>query len=219
MARGQELLSGHLIPKCPGYQCGPCSTTNLMVAHWGAFAKRVLRNYTRKYMFKFLKIEKRRRAIVMRGNMARRTPNPQYGPFRPIDIHECSSDYDDEPTYSVAPAASDVPTAAPGLHLQPVARIDRALDALSAPSSTRLCQAAGPSTFREEVPIADIHRTTLSGLEAQYPRLHRDIVIELQAMRNRDPRAPESPLMSEPEADDQPGSHGWSIVHAKDCPA
>ena len=49
-------------------------------------------------MFKFCKIEKRRRAIVMRENMARRTlihTNPQYGPFRPIDIHECSSDSDD----------------------------------------------------------------------------------------------------------------------------
>ena len=27
-------------------------------------------------------------------------------------------------------------------------------------------------------------------------------------MRDRDPRDPESPLISEPEADDQPGSHG-----------
>ena len=72
-----------------------------MVAHRGAFANRPLRNYTRKYMLKFWKIEKRRRAIVMRENMARRTlirANPQYGPFRPVDIHECSSDSDDEPT-------------------------------------------------------------------------------------------------------------------------
>ena len=89
----------------------PVVRTNLMVAHWGAFANRLLRNYTRKYMFKFWKIEKRRRAIIMRQNMARRTlirTNPQYGLFRPIDIHECSSDSDDEPTISVAPAASDV---------------------------------------------------------------------------------------------------------------
>ena len=91
-------------------------------------------------MFKFWKIEKRRRAIIMRENMARRTlirANPQYGPFRPTDIHECSSDSDDEPTISVAPAASDVPTAEPGRSSQPVARIDRALDVLNAPGSTR----------------------------------------------------------------------------------
>ena len=37
----------------------------------------------------------------------------------------------------------------------------------------RLSEAAGPSTAREEIPIADIPRTTLSGLEAQNPRLHR----------------------------------------------
>ena len=185
-----------------------------MVAHWRAFANILLRNYTRKYMFKFWKIEKRRRAIVMRENMARRAfirANPQYGPFRPIDIHECSSDSDDEPTTSVAPAASDVPTAGPGQPSQPVARIDRALDVLNAGSTRQefqayfkprnvgpgdmeelspelweelrldgasaqdteqdldrkpgLSQAAGPSTAREEIPIADIPRTTLSGLE------------------------------------------------------
>ena len=111
-----------------------------MVAHWAAFANRFLRNYTRKYMFKFWKSEKRRRAIVMRENMARRTlirANPQYGPFRPTDTHECSSDSDEEPTVSVAPAASDVPTAAPGLRYQPAPSIDRALDVLNAPGSTR----------------------------------------------------------------------------------
>ena len=59
-----------------------------------------------------------------------------------------------------------------------------------------------------EAAVADIPRTTLSGLEAQDPELHRDVIVELQAMRDRDPRDPESPLMSEPEADDQPGSHG-----------
>ena len=165
-------------------------------------------------MFKFWKMEKRRRAIVMRENMARRTflrVNPQYGPFRPTDIYECSSDSEDEPTTSVAPAASDVPTAAPGLPSQPVARIDRALDVLNAPGSTRqefqayfnlrldgaageydlymqdladeeaqgtepdldrppgLSEAAGPSTIREEIPMADIPRTTLSGLQPQNP--------------------------------------------------
>ena len=46
---------------------------------------------------------------------------------RPIDIYECCSDTEDEPTTSVAPAPSDVPIAAPGLPPQPVARIDRAL--------------------------------------------------------------------------------------------
>ena len=104
-------------PYFQGTNMDPIARTNLMVAHWGAFANRLLRNYTRKYMFKFWKIEERRRAIVMRENMARRTlirANPQYGPFRPTDIYECSSDSEDEPTISVAPAARDVPTAAPG---------------------------------------------------------------------------------------------------------
>ena len=34
------------------------------------------------------------------------------------------------------------------------------------------------------------------------------LVIGIQAARDRDPRDPESPLISEPEADDLPGSHG-----------
>ena len=249
-------------PYPQGTGMDPVVRTNLMVAHWGAFANRLLRNYTRKYMFKFWKIEKRRRAIIMRQNMARRTlirTNPQYGPFRPIDIHECSSDSDDEPTISVAPAASDVPTAAPGRSSQPVARIDRALDVLNAPGSTRQEFQAyfnprnlGPGDLEElspelweefrldgaadeydlhmqdladeeaqgtepdldrisglsEAAIADVPRTTLSGLEVQNPGLHRDIIIGLQATRDRDPRDPESPLISEPDADDQPGSHG-----------
>ena len=50
--------------------------------------------------------------------------------------------------------------------------------------------------------IADVPRTTLSGLEEQNPELHRDIIIGIQAARDRDPRDPESPLISEPEADD-----------------
>ena len=55
-----------------------------------------------------------------------------------------------------------------------------------------------------EAAIADVPRTTLSGLEEQNPELHRDIIIGIQASRDRDPRDPESPLISEPEADDQP---------------
>ena len=54
-----------------------------------------------------------------------------------------------------------------------------------------------------EAAIADVPRTTLSGLEVQNPGLHRDIIIGLQATRDRDPRDPESPLISEPEADEQ----------------
>ena len=213
-------------PPCPqnmqGTDVDPTARANLMVAH--SKANRHLRNYTRKYMFKFWSIEKRRRAIVMRENMARRTflrVNPQHGPFRPVDIYECSSDSDDEPTYSVAPAASDVPTAAPGLPSQPVARIDRVLDVLNAQGSARqefqayfnprnlgpgdmeelspeaweictdladeeaqgteqdLAQAAGPSTAREEIPIADIPQN--HSIRSEHPRLHRDIVIKLQA--------------------------------------
>ena len=103
--------------KGQGTTVDPVARANLMVAHWGAFANRLLKNYTSKYMFESWRIEKRRRAIVMRENIARRTlirANPQYGPFRPIDIYE-ESQSDDEPTISVAPAASDAPTAAPGL--------------------------------------------------------------------------------------------------------
>ena len=249
-------------PPYQGTRMDPAVRSNLMIAHWAAFANRLLRNYARKYMFKFWKIEKRRRAIIMHENMARRTlihTNPQYGPFRPIDIHECSSDSDDEPTISVARASSDAPTAAPGLPRQPVARIDRALDVLNAPGSTRQEFQAyfnprnlGPGDLEElspelweefrldgaadeydlhmqdladeeaqgtepdldrppglsEAAIADVPRTTLSGLEEQNPELHRDIIIGIQAARDRDPRDPESPLISEPEADDQPGSHG-----------
>ena len=74
-------------------------------------------------MFKFWRIEKRRRAIVMWGNMASRSflrVNPQHGPFRPVDTYECSNDSDTEPTTSMAPAASDIPTAGAGLPSQPV---------------------------------------------------------------------------------------------------
>ena len=52
-----------------GTDVDPTARANLMVAHWGAFANRLLRNYTRKYMFRFWKIEKRRRAIVVRENI------------------------------------------------------------------------------------------------------------------------------------------------------
>ena len=70
-----------------------------------------------------------------------------------------------------------------------------------------------------EAAIADVPRTTLSGLEEQNPELHRDIIIGIQAARDRDPRDPESPLISEPEADDQRTRKcSWSIVYAKDCP-
>ena len=124
--------------KGKGTTTDPASRVNLMIAHWEAFANRLLRKFTRKYMFKMWRIEKRRRAIVMRQNMARRIlihANPQHGPFRPIDIYE-DSQSDEEPTISVAPAASAVPTAAPGPGFQPPLRIDRALDVLNAPGST-----------------------------------------------------------------------------------
>ena len=45
-----------------GTDVDPTVRANLLVAHWKAFANRLLRNYTRKYMFKFWKIEKRHRA-------------------------------------------------------------------------------------------------------------------------------------------------------------
>ena len=184
---------------------------------------------------------------------------------------------DDEPTFSVAPAASEVPTAAPGLRSQPVARIDRALDVLNAPGSTgqffesyfhsrnlgpgdleelspelweelRLDSSGAeydlymqdlaeeevhvlfktlidrqgylrpqgpPLPGREEIPITDVPRTTLSGLEALFPELQRDIVIELLGSQN--PHSCQSlRLMTYLDVMDQ--ENVWSIVHAKDCP-
>ena len=146
-------------PPYQGTRMDPVVRSNLMIAHWAAFANRLLRKYARKL------IEKRRRAIILHENMARRTlirTNPQYGPFRPIDIHECSSDSEDEPTISVARASSDAPTAAPGLPRQPVARIDRALDVLNAPGSTR-------EEFRLDgaADEYDLHMQDLADEEAQ----------------------------------------------------
>ena len=85
-----------------------------MIAQSEAFANRLLRKLARKHMFKTMRVERRRRAMVMRENVARRTlihANPQYGPW-PIDIYS-DSQSEEEPTASVAPAASDAPTAAP----------------------------------------------------------------------------------------------------------
>ena len=99
----------------------PEPRVNLMIAHWEAFANRLLRKLARKHMFKVLRVERRRRAIVMRENIARRTlihANPQYGPFWSIDIFD-ESQCEEEPTASVAPVASDAPTAAPGPGYQP----------------------------------------------------------------------------------------------------
>ena len=106
MVKGQELLSGHLdtlMPRMPrqARQTNPVgkarvrtgtdpeARTNLMIAHWEAFANKLLRKLARKHMFKTMRLERRRRAMSMRENVARRTlihANPQYGPFRPIDI-------------------------------------------------------------------------------------------------------------------------------------
>ena len=136
--------------KGQGTTTDPVSHVNLMIAHWEAFANRLLRKFTRKYMFKVLRIERRRRAAIMRENTARRTlihANPQYGPFRPIDIYE-DSQSDEEPTVSVAPAASDVSTAARGPGFQPPLRLDRALDVLNSPGSTRQ-KNSSPLQFQE----------------------------------------------------------------------
>ena len=111
----------------------PEARFSLLIGHWEAFANRLLGNRARKHMFKTMLVERRRRAIIMRGeNVARRTrihANPQYGPFRPLDIYEDSQDDDDdddddayEPIGSVAPAASDALTAAaaPAGYLPPL---------------------------------------------------------------------------------------------------
>ena len=70
---------------------------SLMIAHWEAFPNRLLRKRARKHMFQEMLVERRRRAIIMMENVARRTlihANPQYGPFRQIDIYEDSQDDD-----------------------------------------------------------------------------------------------------------------------------
>ena len=59
-----------------------------------------------------------------------------------------------------------------------------------------------------EAAVADIPRTTLSGVKAQNPELHRDIIIELQALSLR--------LMINLDLMDQ--ELPLNIVHAKDCP-
>ena len=71
MARGQELLSGHLISQMfkkpnpvverASTTTDPASHVNLMMADWEAFAMDPMKNFTRKYMFKAWRIEKRRR--------------------------------------------------------------------------------------------------------------------------------------------------------------
>ena len=239
----------------------PVVRSNLMIAHWAAFANRLLRKYARKYMFKFWRIEKRRRAIIMHENMARRTlirTNPQYGPFRPIDIHECSrilmmSQLSQWLVHQVMPqlqlldcldnqlqgltepwmfsmhqfdearipghfnprnlGPGDLEELSPELWEE--FRLDGAADEYDLHMqdlADEEAQGTEPDLDRppglSEAAIADVPRTTLSGLEEQNPELHRDIIIGIQAARDRDPRDPESPLISEPEADDQPGSHG-----------
>ena len=75
-----------------------------------------------------------------------------------------------------------------------------------------LSEAAAPSTARREIPVQDVPRTTLEGLEATSPELHRDIVIELRAVRDMDLREPEPELLSESEtswpSEASPGSDG-----------
>ena len=131
--------------KCQGPGKDPEARQGLLTANWEAFAHRLLRKQARKHMFKTMLAERRRRAIIMRENVARRTlihANPQLGLFRPIDIYEDSQaeddddDDDDEPTASVAAAASDAPTAAPSGCLPPLV-IGRALHVLNAPGSTK----------------------------------------------------------------------------------
>ena len=79
MVKGQELFSGHLdIPrqlsgKGKGTGTDPEARTDLMIAHWEAFANRLLRKLARKHMFKTMRVERRRRAMIMRENVARRT--------------------------------------------------------------------------------------------------------------------------------------------------
>ena len=65
--RLRHMARGVVWPPYPqGTEVDPTARANLMIANWGAFANRLLRNYTKNYMFKFWRIEKRRRAVVMR---------------------------------------------------------------------------------------------------------------------------------------------------------
>ena len=44
----------------------PETRSSLLIAHWEAFANRLLRKRARKHMFKAMLVERRRRAIIMR---------------------------------------------------------------------------------------------------------------------------------------------------------
>ena len=48
---------------------------------------------------------------------------------------------------------------------------------------SELSEATGPSIARRTIPVEDVPRTTLAGLEATSPELHRDRVIELRGVR------------------------------------
>ena len=56
--------------KGKGTGTDPEARIRLKVAHWEAFANRLLRNQARKHMFKTMLVERRRRAIIMRENVA-----------------------------------------------------------------------------------------------------------------------------------------------------
>ena len=51
-----------------GIGTDPETRFNLLIAHWEAFANRLLRNRTRRHMFETMLIERRRRAIIMGEN-------------------------------------------------------------------------------------------------------------------------------------------------------
>ena len=85
MVKVQELLFGHLQASQGSHPTG--ARLSLLIAHWEAFANRLLRNRARRHRFETVLIERRRRAIIMRENAAPAPPG--YLPALVIGI-ECT---------------------------------------------------------------------------------------------------------------------------------
>ena len=61
----QASQASQLSGKGKGTGTDPETRIRLMVAQWEAFANRLLRKHARKHMFKTMRVESRRRAIIM----------------------------------------------------------------------------------------------------------------------------------------------------------
>ena len=118
---------------------------------------------------------------------------------------------------SVAPAASDVPTAAPGRSSQPVARIDRALDVLNAPGSTRQEFQAyfnprnfGPGDLEELSPQL-WEEFRLDGAADEYDLHMQDLADEEAQGTDPDPDRPQGYLRPQLQIYPEPLCQVWNL--------